>query len=180
MPYKAYVVSDGAYVRSGPGKNYYPTMKLPLGAEVEVYRHDPGGWYAIKPPEESFAWVAARYVEASEDGLGTIAGEQVAARVGSGFSDIRDVIQVRLHEGEVVEILGEKQFTGTSEAGRWYRIAPPAGEFRWIFGRMVDPDYMTSGVREAQRATPVRSCFRREPLFVSRPPPSNDWRSRLT
>ncbi len=149
MPYKAYVVSDGAYVRSGPGKNYYPTMKLPLGAEVEVYRHDPGGWYAIKPPEESFAWVAARYVETSEDGLGTITGEQVAARVGSSFSDIRDVIQVRLHEGEVVEILGEKQFTGTSEAGRWYRIAPPAGEFRWIFGRMVDADYMTSGVRES-------------------------------
>lgn len=149
MPYKAYVVSDGTYVRSGPGKNYYPTTKLPLGAEVEVYRHDPGGWYAIRPPQESFTWVAARYVEVGDDGLGTIKGDQVAARVGSDFSDIRDVIQVRLHEGEVVEILGEKQFTGSSEAGRWYRIAPPSGEFRWVFGRMVDPDYMTSGVREA-------------------------------
>ena len=148
-PYKAYIVSDGVYVRSGPGKNYYPTMKLPLGAEVEVYRHDPGGWYAIRPPKGSFAWVAARYVEVDEDGLGTIAGEQVAARVGSTFSDIRDVIQVRMYEGEVVEILGEKQFTGSSEAGKWYRIAPPSGEFRWVFGRLVDADYMTSGIRKS-------------------------------
>jgi hypothetical protein len=149
MPYKAYIASDDVYVRSGPGKNYYPTTKLAAGTEVEVYRHDPGGWYAIRPPRDSFTWVAARYVNVGEDGLGTITGKQVAARVGSEFSDIRDVIQVRLHEGEVVEIVGEKQFTGTSEAGRWCQIAPPSGEFRWVFGRLVDPDYMTSGVREA-------------------------------
>ena len=162
-PYTAYVVSDGVYVRSGPGKNYYPTMKLPLGAEVEVYRHDPGGWYAIRPPKESFTWVAARFVEVGEDGLGTITGEQVAARVGSTFSDIRDVIQVRMYEGEVVEILGEKQFTGQSEAGKWYRIAPPSGEFRWVFGRLVDADYMTSGVRATSGST--------SPLLIpSRPP----------
>lgn len=173
-PYKAYVVSDGVYVRSGPGKNYYPTMKLPLGAEVEVYRHDPGGWYAIKPPEESFTWVAARYVEVDEDGLGTIKGEQVAARVGSTFSDIRDVIQVRMYEGEVVEILGEKQFTGTSEAGKWYRIAPPSGEFRWVFGRLVDANYMTSGVRSTSGTT--------SPLLIPpRPParPQKDAQEKL-
>lgn len=173
-PYKAYVVSDGVYVRSGPGKNYYPTMKLPLGAEVEVYRHDPGGWYAIRPPEESFTWVAARYVEVGDDGLGTITGEQVAARVGSTFSDIRDVIQVRLYEGEVVEILGEKQFTGSSEAGKWYRIAPPSGEFRWVFGRLVDPDYMTSGVRETSgNSSPL--------LIPPRPParPAKDAEEKL-
>ncbi len=172
LPYKAYVVSDGVYVRSGPGKNYYPTMKLPLGAEVEVYRHDPGGWYAIRPPKESFTWVSAKYVEVGDDGLGTITGDQVAARVGSTFSDIRDVIQVRLHEGEIVEILGEKQFTGSSEAGRWYRVAPPAGEFRWVFGRMVDPDYMTSGVREAKGGAspllvPPRPSIRPEPEAAS-------------
>ncbi len=169
-PYKAYVVSDGVYIRSGPGKNYYPTTKLPIGSEVDVYRHDPGGWYAIRPPEESYTWVAARYVEVGEDGLGTITGEQVAARVGSTFSDIRDVIQVRLHEGEVVEILGEKQFTGTSEAGRWYRIAPPSGEFRWVFGRLVDPDYMTSGVRETSGAV--------SPLLIPARPPVRASRNR--
>ena len=42
------------YVRSGPGRNYYPTDKLDKGEKVEVYRHDPGGWYAIRPPRNSF------------------------------------------------------------------------------------------------------------------------------
>ncbi|HKD38479.1 MAG TPA: SH3 domain-containing protein, partial [Pirellulales bacterium] len=55
FPYTAYANSDDVYIRSGPGKNYYPTDKLPRGEPVEVYRHDPGGWYAIRPPRNSFS-----------------------------------------------------------------------------------------------------------------------------
>lgn len=169
MPYKAYISSSDVYVRSGPGKNYYPTSKLDEGTEVEVYRHDPGGWYAIRPPKGSFSWVSARFVEVGDDGLGTVTGDQVAARVGCAFSDIRDVIQVRLHEGEIVEIFGEKQFSGTADAGKWYKIAPPSGEFRWVFGRLVDPDYMTSGIRHAPESTsplvaPAARAARQESL----------------
>ena len=153
MPYTAYISSADVYVRSGPGKNYYPTGKLAEGTQIEVYRHDPGGWYAIRPPEDSFSWVSARFVEVGDDGLGTVTGDRVAARVGCAFSEIRDVIQVRLHAGEVVEILGEKQFSGTADAGKWYKIAPPAGEFRWVYGRLVDPDYLTSGIRNAPENT---------------------------
>ena len=51
FPYKATVASEDVYVRSGPGQNYYPTDKLKRGQEVEVYRHDPGGWCAIRPVE---------------------------------------------------------------------------------------------------------------------------------
>ena len=41
FPYTAYVAADDVYVRSGPGKNYYPTSKLQRGDEVQIYRHDP-------------------------------------------------------------------------------------------------------------------------------------------
>ena len=61
FPYKAYIAANDSYVRSGPGESYYPTGKLNAGAQVEVYRHDPGGWYAIRPPEGSFSWIGARY-----------------------------------------------------------------------------------------------------------------------
>ena len=48
--------------------------------------------------------------------------EGVAARVGSRFSDIRDVVQVRLHKGEVVEILDRPPRGASREAGsRWRR-----------------------------------------------------------
>ena len=50
FPYEGLVESEAAYVRSGPGKQYYPTGQLGRGARVTVHRHDPGGWYMIAPP----------------------------------------------------------------------------------------------------------------------------------
>jgi hypothetical protein len=147
FPYVAYVTADDVYVRSGPGQNYYPTEKLSAGAEVEVFRHDPGGWYAIRPPEGSFSWVSTRYLSAGDDNLAVVNGENVAARVGSRFSDIKDIIQVRLHKAEVVEVLGAE--LDESGARRWYKIAPPSGEFRWVSGRYVDRKPVPVGVRQA-------------------------------
>jgi uncharacterized protein YgiM (DUF1202 family) len=134
FPYTAYVTSDDVYVRSGPGKNYYPTTKLKRGAKVEVYRHDPGGWYAIRPPAESFSWVAARNLELGEEGLAEVNAERTVARVGSLFSDVREVIQIRLKKGEQVGLIEE----AVSSDGKWYKIEPPSGEFRWVYRDYVD------------------------------------------
>jgi len=54
FPYKAAVTADDVNVRSGPGQNYYPTETLRRGQVVEGYRHDPGGWRAIRPTDGSF------------------------------------------------------------------------------------------------------------------------------
>ena len=118
FPYKAYITADDVYVRSGPGENYYPTDKLKAGTEVEVYRHDPGGWFAIRPPKDSFSWVSSRHLQLDGGNLATVTDERVAARVGSRMSDTRDVIQVRLHKGEVVEVL-ERAATGKRAGGQW-------------------------------------------------------------
>src|SRR5262245_30536329 len=105
FPYRAFVNSADVYVRSGPGRDYYPTGKLQKGVPVEVYRHDPGGWYAIRPPRESFSWISRRYLQPREDGLASVNTPRTVARVGSDLSDVRDVIQVRLDKGELVELL---------------------------------------------------------------------------
>ncbi len=155
-PYKAFVTTDDVYVRSGPGQSYYPTDKLKAGQQVEVYRHDPGGWYAIRPPQRSFSWISGRYLRPGVDNLAVVAAERVAARVGSRFSDIRDVIQVRLHKAEVVEVL-EKKLSRSGSADRiWYKIAPPSGEFRWVFGKYVDPDHPHNGLRKTA-TTPLET-----------------------
>ncbi len=139
FPYSAQVNAPNVYVRSGPGEEYYPTAKLPQGMTVEVFRHDPGGWFAVRPPEDSFSWVRADMVEPIDHRRAIVKHQRVAARVGSAFSDVRDVIQVQLESGEEVLVLEAQRFDTGQGTQVWYRIAPPAGEFRWIFGRFLDP-----------------------------------------
>jgi hypothetical protein len=147
FPYRAYVTADDVYVRSGPGKSYYPTDRLKEGQVVEVYRHDPGGWCAIRPPGGSFTWVSTRFLRPAADGLAQVTTPNVAARVGARFSDIRDVIQVRLHQDELVEPLDG----GLSGDRPWTRIAPPSGEFRWINSQYLNPEYPADGVQDTGR-----------------------------
>ena len=146
FPYTTTVAAEDVYVRSGPGQNYYPTDKLKRGQEVEVYRHDPGGWCAIRPVDGSFAWVSGRFLKPTERRLAVVTEEGVSARVGSRFSEIRDVVQVRLHKGETVEILEEPPQNARREG--WYKIAPPAGEFRWVAAKYLDDNYPREGLHK--------------------------------
>lgn len=150
FPYTAFANADNVQVRSGPGENYYPTDALPRGAAVEVYRHDPGGWYAVRPPEGSFSWVQAQDVQPWDDRVVVVESPRAVARVGSQLSDIRDVIQLRLEQGEHLQVLGAKTFGEQT----WYKIAPPSGEFRWVYGRFLDPQ--PAGTADANSAPPRR------------------------
>ena len=143
-PYTAYINADDVYVRSGPGQSYYPTSKLKLGQAIEVYRHDPGGWFAVRPPEGSFSWVSAKYLQEGKDGIAVVTGDRVVARVGSELSDIRDVIQVRLDRGEEVEILETLDLESGNGPQTWCKVAPVAGEFRWVLGKYLDRDPPTA------------------------------------
>jgi uncharacterized protein YraI len=153
FPYKAYITADDVYVRSGPGESYYPTSKLNAGAEVEVYRHDPGGWYAIRPPKGSFSWIGARYLKRGQDGLAAVVGERVAVRVGSDLNDSRDVVQVRVNRGEVLELLDAKSTTAGRSGALWCKVSPPSGEFRWVHGDYVDRTY-SPGTARKKASTP--------------------------
>ena len=156
FPYKAYVMADKVYVRSGPGDDYYPTDQLKSGDAVEVYRHDPGGWCAIRPPAGSFSWVSGRYLEKpNRDHIARVTGERVASRVGSRINDTRDVIQVRLQKGEMVEVLATQVGgEGHNENSVWYKIAPPSGEFRWIQTKHLDPDSPRDGISKTRDGDP--------------------------
>jgi uncharacterized protein YgiM (DUF1202 family) len=160
-PYRARVVSASAPVRSGPGESFYPTDTLAEGDTVEVYRQDSNGWCAIRPPDGSFSWVFARHVKLrgeitpdAGDALAEIDKPDVASRIGSRLSASRNAVQVRLKKGEVVRIVGQES-AGTET---WYKIAPPAGEFRWIHSSSIQRgDSVTGGNerRESEEAPPL-------------------------
>ena len=147
-PYLATVQKKQAFVRSGPGQQYYPTGVLKQGAVVEVYRHDPGGWLAIRPPAGSFCWVPAETVQLVDVDVGEIIRGDVPARIGSTLNGLRDLWQVKLRKGEKVAIIQRVD----DATGSWYQIEPPAGEFRWIYHQAVVPLAGKSGPRSASPA----------------------------
>src|SRR3954454_2506035 len=133
-PYQARVIVAGATVRSGPGDNFYPTDTLSQGDLLEVYREKSGGWLGIRPPLHSFSWVAARDLIVKDGGLAEIARDNVPSRIGSRVTEKRNASQVRLKKGEGIEVDGE----ATVSDEKWCKIAPPAGEFRWIQSSLVE------------------------------------------
>ena len=139
FPYAAVIEGNGALIRSGPGKSYYPTAQLRPGNRVTVHRHDPGGWYMIAPPAGSFSWIRADYVRQQAAGHGVITQDNVIVRVGSSFGDSREIEQVRLSSGAPVKIIAEKTFATANGSVRMFKIVPPRGEFRWISGRHIVP-----------------------------------------
>ena len=138
-PYTAKVLRDQTPVRSGPTEKCYPTDHLARGEEIEIYRHETGDWYAIRPPEGSFSWVSAAKLKLHDDNLAEVMVSGAVAYIGSRLSDARTVQQIHLEKGETLEIVGEKEFIRQQDgaAERWYKILPPSGEFRWISGSHI-------------------------------------------
>lgn len=140
FPYTAYVAVAGAEVVAGPGQRYYATDHLPRGAAIEIYREEPSGWLAIRPPDGSFSWIPATAIERSaEDRRAGRVTSPAPAWIGTAVEHVDEHRQqVTLKEGELVQILGEKQVAGEGDkAQTWLKIEPPAGEFRWIHLRDV-------------------------------------------
>ncbi|MEQ8791031.1 MAG: hypothetical protein RIC55_32515 [Pirellulaceae bacterium] len=141
LPYTASVVAEEAQVRSGPGDAYYATDMLRRGAEVEVYRIDDGEWLGIRPPEGSFSWAPASALELSSDsGVARVVQDGTMAWIGARVGRVpQHKWQVKLSAGERVRVISDKRHLASlaDQDESWYKIAPPAGEFRWIHQRDV-------------------------------------------
>ena len=139
FPYEAIVVKDDVLVRSGGNDEFYPTQKLQRDTVVTVKRHDTGGWYMIAPPQGSFNWIPARYVDRTSADSGTINEDHVIAFVGSEFGDEISVWQGRLSADTPVTILEQRDVDTRNGPQSMYRIAPPVRDRRWIRGDTVVP-----------------------------------------
>lgn len=140
-PYKGRVTTAQVFTRSGPGQNYYPTAYLEKNTVVDVYREDVGGWLAIRPTEGEFSLVRADDLSYGVDRrIAHVQTAEAPAFVGSQISDQHHITHVKLDQDEPLEVLGIVELrdpeTGKKEA--FYRIAPPAGEFRWINKHFVE------------------------------------------
>ena len=133
-PYEATIKNSSTVVHSAPSRKAYATEVLDKGSTVEVYREDPNGWRAIRPPAGSFSLIRKSDLDLDQsEGLGVVRRDGVKAWVGTRIRRQGEATyQVKLAKGERVEILKTETATGEDGAEDWALIAPPAGEFRWV------------------------------------------------
>ncbi len=143
LPVTVAVAASHAYLRSGPGDDFYPTERLAAGQDVEVWAIDASGYCAVRPVSGSFSWMLARDVQRESTGpgpdaaapsgaqTGVVVTDAAVARVGSQINDLRHVTQVALEAGERVVIVAAVHVAEGRHAGEWLKIEPPSGEFRW-------------------------------------------------
>ncbi|HSV15231.1 MAG TPA: hypothetical protein VLI90_13310 [Tepidisphaeraceae bacterium] len=123
--------SNAVYVRSGPGENYYATLKLDKGATVTVVgmKFD---WLKIVPPEGSFCYVAKAYVEKRGDGtVGRVTKPDLNVRAGSDLNAMKTTVQTKLDQEQDVTIVGEQD--------EYFKIKPPTGAYLYVNKQFVDP-----------------------------------------
>ncbi|HEX5104758.1 MAG TPA: hypothetical protein VFV87_13145, partial [Pirellulaceae bacterium] len=144
FPFTGYVATDAAEVAAGAGRRFYVTDHLPLGAEVEVYREDDAGWLAIRPPAGSFSWIPAEHVERLAGDVGKVR-EPTESWIGTSVEQVKEhASQVSLKAGELVQILAEKKVGEGASQEHWLKIAPPAGEFRFVHSRDISREPVAS------------------------------------
>ena len=144
FPYQAFALRDEVEIRSGPGLAHYATEQLRQGDIVEVWRHDPEGWYAIRPVEGSFGLIPQAAVKLIDEKTCEVTVDGTQSWVGTRMGAVeKPMWQVKLKAGEQLEILGEANWPDPEgHSTVWYQIAPPSGEFRWIHRddlQMPDP-----------------------------------------
>ncbi len=148
-PYSVYVDQEEVSARCGPGGQYYRTDPLRHGQRLEVYLETADGWLGVRPPENAFCWVPADVVRVNRSGnVGHISEEGTLAWIGTHLGKARKYMwQVQLSKSEQVHILGRAEREGPDGPQMWYRIAPPAGEFRWVHRDQVvtDPEMLVRG-----------------------------------
>ncbi len=141
------VNANAVYVRSGPGDNYYPTLKLDKGTRVTIVgkRFD---WLKIVPPEGSFCYVAKAYVEKYGDGsVGRVTKPNLNVRAGSTLNAMKTTVQLQLDSRVDVKILGEQD--------EYFKIAPPDGAYLYISKQYVEPEQVIAPIAEADAQEPV-------------------------
>ena len=129
--FQGVINSGNVNVRSGPGDNYYATNKIDKGQTVTVVgaRFD---WLKVKPPADSFSYVAKAYITRGGDGTtGTVDKPDLRVRAGSTLNAMKTTVQTTLQQGDKVTILGE--------ADEYYKIAPPQGVYLYVSKQFVDP-----------------------------------------
>ena len=181
LPYLATVTQEGARLVCGPGHDFYTCSRLPAGTRLEVLATHQAGFLAVLPPRGSTSWVAADDIHLREAGQGEVIRPNSVSWIGSQLNtpqDHRWQIQLKIGSRLTLHDQQNLQIRSDLPAARYYRVTPPAGEYRWIAASDISP--RLPGIATGP-LDPVRMAAFQQPLTdLARPAiqRASGWRSR--
>ena len=184
-PYNA-IIKNSTMVRCGPDDSYYSCQRLAAGSKVEVHALTDNGFLAIRPPRGSSSWVDAEDLQVSNRSVGRVIRSGTVCWIGSQLTQPEDHNwQIQLQQGDQLRLSGKQtlQIRSDLPSATYYRVAPPASEFRWIPAAAVTTSstagsqaagirWVDSGVRPASATVPVQQAQLTSPVA------SGGWRNR--
>ncbi len=159
-PEAVYVAVEKANLYAGPSSDFYPTGMAKRGTVLDVYLRTPSGWLGVRPPQGSFSWVPASQAYLLPGGrVIEITDENAVSWIGTELGSAKQYRwQVQLKVGEQLSVLGEATIKNEADdrEALWYKVSPPAGEFRWIeqaaVSKTAPPVKSTTSSSESQVA----------------------------
>jgi len=134
--YRAVVTDPEVKLRAGPSDAFPETSSLKRGSIVVVEREE-NGWLAITAPHGSVSWIAYSFVEdlspdrqTPKNGLVHAEGEVTIAVGKAGDTQPLDVRREKLPQGTIVLLIGPPAADASGK--KWWPIAPPAGDVRYL------------------------------------------------
>lgn len=156
-----FVIASKAEIQSGPSQEFYPTAYAQRGLALEVYRKTHDGWLGVRPPDGSFSWVQAKDAYLLPGGkVIEVTAADAVSWIGTELGSAKQYRwQVALNRGEQLAVVGEAKIEDAEgNQALWYKVSPPAGEFRWIHESAVSterPSPENGRVFEDQAASPM-------------------------
>jgi hypothetical protein len=173
-PEVRYVAADVAEVRALPSTapTSYVTNRLRRGAAVEVVEAMDNGWVKVRPPQGSFSYINARFLEHVVKDLPnlvvTFDDKEVDVFVGSeAVANHRPTVRgVSLKRGAQVTSIGKPI---EDADGAWMPIEPPPGEVRYLPASALSPP----GPRPSPAVAPEKGRGDAGELVASSAPSAN-------
>jgi hypothetical protein len=133
-PRYATVADAQVTLRAGPSPTYPETGTLTAGARVVVDHEDQNGWLAVVAPPGSVSWVPNSLID-FDAGRGipqqVTAQEPVLLAPGRlGLAQpLAEVRKVKVPGGTILTVIGPAV---TSDGRKWYPVAPPDEDYRYL------------------------------------------------
>lgn len=150
FPYTATINAQAPFYGQA-GDAAPPCGYLAVGSSVEVYKNE-AGWLAVRPPVGSFSWVSGDEVSATaQSDVVQVGAAGAKGWIGHQGNNERTISQVTLNPGEPLKVVGEATLIATGQPVKWYKIAPPPGEFRYVPAQYVGVQPAVAAVKQVNQ-----------------------------